>query len=165
MSPLIESSTEEKSIPDVTSLAELTPHSRSVSVLVKVISISSKRQVRSSMTKRRHLVQDAVVSDSTAKINMTLWNEDVDSLEVDQTYLLTKGNVREYDECMYLLRSRLGEFRESNEEIAAVNESVDMSKPFVGRKQVCKTPRTKSGRSFRGTTGREEKGYCSWKSF
>ncbi|MHA2312311.1 MAG: hypothetical protein ACXADC_17330 [Candidatus Thorarchaeota archaeon] len=165
MSRVSESSTEEKATLEIINLDALTPDSKSVSVLVKVITMSIGRQVRSKMTNRRYLVQDAVVGDSTAKISMTLWNEDVDSLEVGQTYHLTKGYVREYDECMFLLRSRMGEFRKSIKNIESVNESVDMSRPFASQQSHRKAPRTKSGRSFRGTPGREEKGYCSWKGF
>jgi ssDNA-binding replication factor A large subunit len=155
----------DESNPEITCVSELTPDSRSVTVLVRIISMSQARQVRSNKTNRKHLVQDAVAGDSTAKISMTLWNEDVDSLQEGHTYFLTKGYVREYDECMYLVRSRSGEFRESAKHIEKVNESVDMSRPFAGQKPYRKSPRTKSGRSFRGTPGREEKGYCSWKGF
>lgn len=165
MGALIDSSGGDESSFELTCISELTPNSRLVSVLLRIISMSQTRQVRSNKTSRRHLVQDIVAGDSSAKISMTLWNEDTDSLQEGQTYLLTKGYVREYDECMYLLRSRFGEFKESNMHIENVNESVDMSRPFAGRKPHRRKPRTKSGRSFRGTPGREEKGYCSWKGF
>jgi ssDNA-binding replication factor A large subunit len=149
----------------LTSIAELTPECNSVALLLKVVSLDQARQIRSSKTSRRHLVQNAVIGDSTAIINMTLWNDDVDSLQEGHTYLLTKAYVIEYDECMYIQRSRLGEFVESTKLVEIVNESVDMSRPFIGRKPQRRKPRTKSGRSFRGTAGREEKGYCSWKGF
>jgi replication factor A1 len=165
MSPFTEVSDGDESNLELISVCELTPESRSVSVLIRVLSTSPTRQVRSNRTSRRHLVQNVVVGDSTARINMTLWNEDADSLQEGQTYLLTKGYVREYDECMCLMRSRNGEIKDSIRHIEGVNESVDMSRPFAGRKPQRKSPRTRSGRSFRGTSGREEKGYCSWKGF
>ncbi|MHA1925211.1 MAG: hypothetical protein ACXABV_11235 [Candidatus Thorarchaeota archaeon] len=165
MVSLTNSSDGDESNLELTCISELTPSSRSVSVLLRIISMSQTRQVRSNKTSRKHLVQDVVTGDSTARINMTLWDEDADSLQEGHTYILIKGYVREYDECMCLLRSRLGKFKESNRHIETVNESVDMSRPFAGRKQQRRKPRTKSGRSFRGTPGREEKGYCSWKGF
>jgi ssDNA-binding replication factor A large subunit len=165
MVSLTDSSGGEELSPKLTSVADLTPFTKSVAILLKVVSTSQTRQVSSNKTGRRLLVQDAVAGDSTARINMTLWNEDTGSLQEGQTYLLTKGYVREYDECMYLLRSRDGEFKESERHIEDVNESVNMSKPFRGQKPQRRTPRTRTGRSFRGTPGREEKGYCSWKGF
>ncbi len=165
MDSLTETPDRDESNLELASVAELTPDHRSVALLIKIITVNQVRQVTSTRTSSRHLVQDVVVGDSTAKISMTLWNEDVDSLQEGCTYLLTKGYVREYDECMYLLRSRQGEFKESTKHIEKANESVDMSKPFAGRKPYRRGPRTKSGRSFRGTPGREEKGYCSWKGF
>ncbi|MFX0055779.1 MAG: hypothetical protein ACFFAD_12705 [Candidatus Hermodarchaeota archaeon] len=165
MASLIESSGGEESSLELTSVADLTPFTSSVAILIKVVSTSQTRHVISNKTGRRLLVQDVVAGDSTARINMTLWNEDTDSLQEGQTYLLSKGYVREYDECMYLLRSRDGEFKESERHIEDVNESVDMSRPFAGQKSRRKSPRTRTGRSFRGTPGREEKGYCSWKGF
>lgn len=165
MVSLIESSGGEESSLELTSVADLTPFTKSVAILLKVVSTSQTRHISSSKTGRRLLVQDIVAGDSTARINMTLWNEDTDSLQEGQTYLLTKGYVREYDECMCLLRSRDGEFKESERHIENVNESVDMSRPFAGQKPQRRSPRTRTGRSFRGTPGREEKGYCSWKGF
>jgi ssDNA-binding replication factor A large subunit len=165
MVSLIESSVREESSLELTSVADLTPSTRSVAVLLKIVSTSQTRQVSSNRTGRRFLVQDAVAGDSTARIDMTLWNEDTDCLQEGQTYLLTKGYVREYDECMVLLRSRDGEFKQSERNIEDVNESVDMSRPFAGQNPQRRSPRTRTGRSFRGTPGREEKGYCSWKGF
>jgi ssDNA-binding replication factor A large subunit len=165
MGSLTESSSGDDSSLDLTSIASLTPLTRSVSVRFKIVSTSQTRQVRSKRTGKRLLVQEVIAGDSTARINMTLWNEDADSLLEGRTYLLTKGYVREYEECMYLLRSRDGEFKESERHIEDVNELVDMSRPFAGQKTQRRSPRTRSGRSFRGTPGREEKGYCSWKGF
>ncbi|MFW9888886.1 MAG: hypothetical protein ACFFER_11930 [Candidatus Thorarchaeota archaeon] len=164
VSPM-ESSVGKESSLVLTSIADLTPFTRSVAILLKIVSISQTRQVSSNKTGRRFLIQEVIAGDSTARINMTLWNEDTDSLQEGRTYLLTKGYVREYDECMYLLRSRDGDFKESERHIEDVKESVDMSRPFTGRKPQRRSPRTKTGKSLRGTSGREEKGYCSWKGF
>lgn len=148
-----------------TDIVLLTPDSRSIAVRFKVLTLEEPRTVMSNRTSRMYLVQEAAVADTSAKISMTLWNQDVDTLEIGQTYLLTRGYIREYDECMHLVRSREGEYQVDVEQLERTNESIDMSKPFAGRITHRRSARTKSGRSFRGTSGREEKGYCSWKGF
>lgn len=151
--------------PEITAIAELTPNSRSIAIRFKVLTLTEPRKVMSRKTSSMYLVQEASIADTSAKINMTLWNDDVETLEIGQTYLLTRGYIREYDECMHLVRGRDGEYKLDSEHLEKTNEAIDMSKPFAGRTPFRRNARTKSGRSFRGTSGREEKGYCSWKGF
>lgn len=106
-----------------------------------------------------------MVGDQTAIINLTLWNEDIDVIEEGRTYTLLSGLVNVYDECMNLSRGRLGEYLDSLAPIEIVNEEINMSRPFMGKPKRKKKARSPTGRSFRGTAGREAKGYCSRKSF
>jgi len=150
---------------DLIDIAEITPESRYITVQFRVLSVEEPRTVVSRKWGTKHLVTEAVVGDSTGRIILTLWNLDTDAIEVGGTYLLRKGRVTVYDECMQLTTGRYGEIVQTEEHIESGNESVDMSKPFMGQAPRRKRPRSRSGRSFRGDPGREGKGYCTWKSF
>ncbi len=98
-------------------------------------------------------------------MNLTLWSEDIDNIEPNRTYELLNGYIKLFDECMTLSRGRRGELVESTISIIEVNEQLDMSRPFMGKPKRRKKPKSATGRSFRGSAGREERGYCSRKSF
>ncbi len=151
--------------PAWTSISEITPHRREVTVKFKVLLVEEPRRVVSRKWGTNHLVAEAVIGDPSAKITLILWNHDVEAVQVGKTYMLHKGRVTVYDECMQLTVGRQGEIVELDESIDNINESVDMSKPFMGQSPRRKRPRSKTGRSFRGNPGREGKGYCTWKSF
>jgi len=146
-------------------IAQFTQESRQVNVRFRVLKIGKIRIVTERASGRKHEISDCIIGDSSAIINLTLWNEDIDSVKSDQTYELLNGYINLFDECMTLSRGRRGELSESSIPINDVNEQVDMSRPFMGKPKRRKKPRSPTGRSFRGTAGREAKGYCSRKSF
>lgn len=148
-----------------TSISELTVESRSINVRFKILEKENPRQVIARSTGRSHHVSNCVVGDATAIITLTLWNEDIDEVEVGRTYNLINGYVNIYDECMNLGRGRWGEFRQANEDFLKINQEVDMSRPFMGRPARRRRERAPTGRTFSGTAGRESSGYPSRKSF
>ena len=149
----------------VTDISEITPECGPITVMFRVLSMEEPRTITSRKWGTKHLLTEAVVGDSTGVITLTLWNLDREYVEVGGTYLLQGGRVTVYDECMQLSKGHQGQIVHSEIPVESVNESVDMSKPFMGRTPRRKRPRTKRGRSFRGDPGREGKGYCTWKSF
>lgn len=148
-----------------TSIAKFKEESRQVNVRFKVLKKGKTRIVTERATGRKHEISDCIIGDSSAIINLTIWNEDIDNIEPDRTYKILNGYINLYDECMTLSRGRRGEIAESLISIIDVNEQIDMSIPFMGRPKRRKKPRSVTGRSFRGTAGREARGYCSRKSF
>ncbi|MFW9944741.1 MAG: hypothetical protein ACFFB7_07055 [Candidatus Sifarchaeia archaeon] len=165
MSQANDNRTRRESPAHVTDIAEITPDCGHITVLFRVLSMEEPRTVTSRKWGTKHILTEAVVGDSTGTITMTLWNLDKEYVEVGGTYLLRGGRVTVYDECMQLSIGLQGEITPSESPVECVNESVDMSMPFMGLMPRRKRPRTKRGRSFRGDPGREGKGYCTWKSF
>lgn len=156
--------TEQEDQEDWLRIAELKPDLRSINVRFLVIEKASVRQVRSKTTGCLHEVCEYTVSDDTGSIKLTLWNDEVDEVSLNETYNLVKGYIRVYDECMFLSLGRLGTITISEEKICRVEAAPDMSKPFAW-KPFRKKKRSANGRSFQGKSGREAKGYCSRKSF
>ncbi len=148
-----------------TLIADLTPRSRVELVRFKVLEVESQREVIVKSTSRMHRVAELQVADESARVLLTVWDNDIESIETGKSYVIRNGYVNEFSHRMKLTRGRFGEILLSESPIEAVNDSRDMSKPFAGKKPKKKRERSDTGRTFRGTQRRESRGYCSWKSF
>ncbi len=148
-----------------TPIAQFTREIRKVNVRFNVIKKGKTRIVTQRSTGRKHEISDCIVGDSTAIVNLTLWNEDIDTIEQGKTYELQNGYINLFDECMILSKGRRGSLVESVITITTVNGKIDMSRPFMGKPKKRKRQRSSTGRSLSGAVGRETKGFCSRKSF
>ena len=82
-------------------VGELTPQSRAVNVTAKVVSKSEIRDIPMGRDGSAHKVCDALVGDETGSIYLTLWDDNIekvnenDTVKVDNGYVtLFKGNMR-----------------------------------------------------------------------
>lgn len=150
---------------EYTTIRELTPQSHNVSLIFKVLHVNEPRRVVAKRTGRNHLVAKAVVADNTAKIDLILWNFDIDEIEPGETYTLTGGRIELYEEAMQLVKSQSGEFSLNTQFLEDVKPEFNMSRPFIWRKKKRKRPRSKTGRTLDGSQGRSSKGYITQKEF
>ncbi|MFW9806109.1 MAG: hypothetical protein ACFFFK_05215 [Candidatus Thorarchaeota archaeon] len=146
-------------------ISSLTVESHSVNVRFSAIKKGTPRQVTAKATGRPHILCEVVIGDESAIINLVLWNDDIDEIEIGKTYELLNGYISIYDECMSLSKGRWGTIRLATSDIVQVDGTINMSRPFMGRPKRRKHTRSTTGRSFQGTPGRESKGYCSRKGF
>jgi ssDNA-binding replication factor A large subunit len=157
-------SLEQHTMADWTDIVHLTPECRQVNVRFSIIKKGVARRVTSKSSGRQHEVSDCIVADSTARINLTLWNEDVDRVSQNRSYCLMNGYVNTQYECMSLSTGHHGRIVESDVQIEITNDKIDMSRPFMGRPKRPR-PRFTTSRVLQGTIGREAGGYPSRKSF
>ena len=82
-------------------VAELTPQSRAVNVTAKVVSKTEIRDIPMGRDGSAHKVCDALVGDETGSVYLTLWDDNIekvnvnDSVRVENGYVtLFKGNIR-----------------------------------------------------------------------
>ena len=82
-------------------VGELTPQSRAVNVTAKVVSKSEIREIPMGRDGSAHRVCDALVGDETGSIYLTLWDDNIekvndnDTVRVENGYVtLFKGNMR-----------------------------------------------------------------------
>ena len=82
-------------------VGELTPQSRAVNVTAKVVSKSEIREIPMGRDGSAHKVCDALVGDETGAIYLTLWDDNIekvndnDTVRVENGYVtLFKGNMR-----------------------------------------------------------------------
>jgi replication factor A1 len=110
----------------LTKVRDLTPNSKQVNVLAKVISIGEPKEVMGKFGDPRK-VCEAVVGDDTAVITLSLWNEQIGSIAKDEVILVDNGYVSLVRGHMRLNVGRYGNLSKSTEAIAEVNQSLDMS--------------------------------------
>jgi replication factor A1 len=92
---------ENKRQPVEAKVGELTPQSRAVNVTAKVVSKSEVRDIPMGRDGSPHKVCDALVGDETGSIYLTLWDDNIekvneeDTLRIENGYVtLFKGNMR-----------------------------------------------------------------------
>ena len=105
---------------------KLTPSSRGVNIIVKVVSKSESRDV----TGRggSHRVADALVGDETGCIYLTLWDDNIDEIKEDETISITNGYVNLFRGNMRLNIGRYGSFEVLEESpIEEVNTENNLS--------------------------------------
>lgn len=69
---------------------------RRVDVVAKVIQKSDIREVRSRYRNETYRVADAIIQDETGTIKLTLWNEQIDQVNVDDTVKIENGYIRSF---------------------------------------------------------------------
>ena len=67
-----------------------------VNVEAKVMEKGEPREVMSRFKDETYKVADAVVADETGSIKMTLWNEQIDQVNVDDTIKVENGYVTSF---------------------------------------------------------------------
>ncbi|MCW4047808.1 MAG: OB-fold nucleic acid binding domain-containing protein [Candidatus Bathyarchaeota archaeon] len=67
-----------------------------VSIEAKVIEKGNPREVMSRYKDETYRVADAVIADETGSIKLTLWNEQIDQVNVDDTVKIENGYVTSF---------------------------------------------------------------------
>jgi replication factor A1 len=69
---------------------------RRVTVEANVVEKGEPRQVRSRYKDETYMVADAIVEDETGSIKLTLWNEQIDQVEVGNKVKIENGYVTSF---------------------------------------------------------------------
>lgn len=75
---------------------EIQDGARSVNVEANVIAKSDVREVKSRYTSETYRVADATLEDETGTIKLTLWNEDIDRVRVDDRVKIENGYTKSF---------------------------------------------------------------------
>lgn len=77
-------------------IKELRNGMKKVNVVAKVTEKSDPREVQSRYKNETYRVADALVSDDTGTIKLTLWNEQIDQVNVDDTVKIENGYITSF---------------------------------------------------------------------
>jgi replication factor A1 len=84
---------ENKRQPVEAKVGELTPRSRAVNVTAKVVSKSEIRDIPMGRDGSAHKVCDALVGDETGSVYLTLWDDNIEKVNEDETLRIENGYV------------------------------------------------------------------------
>jgi len=110
----------------LTKVRDLTPNSKQVNVLAKVLSVGEAKEVMGKFGDPRK-VCEAVVGDDTAVITLSLWNEQIGTIAKDEVILVDNGYVSLVRGHMRLNVGRYGNLSKSTDSVAEINTGLDMS--------------------------------------
>ena len=106
---------------------KLTPSSREVNTIVKVISKSQVRNVTGRDYSVRR-VADALVGDETGSVYLTLWDDNIDKVDEEATLRITNGYVNLFKGNMRLNIGKYGSYQLLEESpITEVNTENNLS--------------------------------------
>jgi replication factor A1 len=77
-------------------ISELDVGMKSVNIKGKIVELSEPREVMSRFSNKLYRVVTAVLSDDSGKINLTLWNEQIDAVKPEATVTVENGYVTEF---------------------------------------------------------------------
>jgi replication factor A1 len=132
----------EQRTPVEAKVGELTPQSRAVNVTAKVVSKSEIREIPMGRDGSAHKVCDALVGDETGSIYLTLWDDNIDKVDVEHTIRIENGYVTLFKGNMRLNIGKYGKLDmakepftgEVNTENNVSNKTYEQERrPFRGR--------------------------------
>jgi replication factor A1 len=136
--------------PVETKIGELTPQSKAVNVNAKVVSKSDVREIPMGRDGSAHKVCDALVADETGAIYLTLWDDNIDKVDVEHTIRVENGYVTLFKGNMRLNIGKYGKLDMAKEPITGeVNTENNVSNKTYEQER----------RPFRGGRGRSGGGY------
>ncbi len=87
---------------------ELRDGMRRVDIEAKVIQKSETREVRARYTDETYRVADATIEDETGTITLTLWNEQIDQIDVGDRVKIENGYIKSYQGELQLNSGKYG---------------------------------------------------------
>ena len=124
-------------------VGELSPSSRAVNVLAKVVSKSEVRNITAGRDGEPHKVSDALVGDETGVVYLTLWDDNIEKVKEGDTITVKNGYINLFRGNMRLNVGRYGTLEIADRAIAGeVNTENNVSnqvyeqprRPFRGRR-------------------------------
>jgi replication factor A1 len=121
---------------------------KSLNITIKVVEKGEEREVTSKRDGETHRVVDAVAGDSSGVVILSLWDDMIDTVEVDKTYRIENGYTSLFQGHLRLNIGRYGELKDSDTEIDEVDSENDLS--AEEHEQRPRRPRYGGGRGYGG---------------
>ncbi|MEM3397272.1 MAG: single-stranded DNA-binding protein [Thermoplasmata archaeon] len=112
---------------ELTKVKDLTPGSKQVNVLAKVVSVGEPKEIPSRFGGEGRKVAEAVIGDETGTIVLSLWQEQIGTVAPGDVVLIGNGYISLVRGHMHLNVGKYGSLTKSTESVGEVNTTVDMS--------------------------------------
>jgi len=135
-------------------IEDVKPLEKRLNVVFKVYEREEEREINS-RSGETHRVCDFSVADETGAITLTLWNEDIDAIEIEKVYKLSNGFANVFRNSLRLSKGKFGALAEDSTIFDEINQENNRSSEHV------EDPRRRSygGRSSGGYGDRSSGGY------
>jgi replication factor A1 len=108
-------------------LKDLTPQSKNVNVLVKVTGIGAPKEIPNKFGGEPKRVAEARVGDETGTIVLSLWQDQIGSVQEGDVLYIENGYISLVQGHMRLNVGKYGKMAKSDEAVPEVNTEVDFS--------------------------------------
>ena len=109
---------------------ELGSSSSSINIKIKCISKNEEKKVVSRSTGETMRVTEALVGDETGCVYLSLWNDDIDKIEIGHIYKLTNVYTKMFRGSLRLNIGKYGNIEAINSELIKVNTENNKSDEF-----------------------------------
>lgn len=142
-----------KGLERIDKIESLTPNSRNVNIIAKVVSKSEPRSVGSQYDRSQHQLAESLIADDTGAIQLVLWDENINKVSEGDIVKISNAFVKVFRGKMQLNLGRYGKIEISEETLGDVNTENNLSEKTVYQG----APRSGGGRR-RGWTPRGPRG-------
>lgn len=132
---------------------DLTPQSRRVNVVVKVMSIGEAKEIPNRFGGESKKVAEARVGDETGTILLSLWQEQIGSVSTDDVLSIENGYVSLVQGHMRLNIGKYGKMTKTDTAMPSINTEVDLSAAEHQQERRSFRPRFSGGYQGRGGYG------------
>ncbi|MEM4280902.1 MAG: hypothetical protein QW470_00800 [Candidatus Caldarchaeum sp.] len=108
-------------------IGSLTPRSRSVNLVAKVVEKPEPRVVSSQYDQTEHRLTEALIADETGAITLVLWDDNIDIVSEGGSVKVTNGFIKLFKGRMQLNLGRFGKIEPADIEVTNVNVENNLS--------------------------------------
>ena len=112
---------------ELVKIGSLTPRSRGVNLVAKVVEKPEPRVVSSQYDQSEHRLTEALIADETGAITLVLWDDNINMVSEGDSIKVTNGFVKLFKGRMQLNLGRYGKVEQSDVDIPDVNIENNLS--------------------------------------
>jgi len=112
---------------ELVKIGELSPRSRGINLVAKVVSKSPERTVTSQYDQSEHRLSELLIADETGAINLVLWDDKIDLVNEGDVVKVTNGFIKLFRGRMQLNLGRYGNIEVSDAELGELNLDNNLS--------------------------------------
>jgi replication factor A1 len=112
---------------ELVKIGSLTPRSRGVNLVAKVVEKPEPRVVSSQYDQSEHRLTEALIADETGAITLVLWDDNINMVSEGDSIKVTNGFVKLFKGRMQLNLGRYGKVEQSDVDVPDVNLENNLS--------------------------------------
>lgn len=112
---------------ELVKIGSLTPRSRGVNLVAKIVEKPEPRVVSSQYDQSEHRLTEALIADETGAITLVLWDDNIDAVSEGDAVRVTNGFIKLFKGRMQLNLGRFGKIEPADVQIEQVNTENNLS--------------------------------------